>query len=180
MLFRSRLSMMKPHEGADDLLTMRSDSLPLAASCVLVFDVLDPEKDLKRYESLEQTTIKKVNDHQQLEPLEDELMRGMSGINYPGYNMAFGKWLLDQGRFYDAYVTFERVYNCLKAELSHIDQEGQAAFYRACYAMGICMQKLGFLDKASYYLQLAINGGQEYIGSYVEVLAESSDRKSIV
>ena len=173
----ARLSMMKPHEGADDLLTMRSDSLPLAASCVLVFDVLDPEKDLKRYESLEQTTIKKVNDHQQLEPLEDELMRGMSGINYPGYNMAFGKWLLDQGRFYDAYVTFERVYNCLKAELSHIDQEGQAAFYRACYAMGICMQKLGFLDKASYYLQLAINGGQEYIGSYVEVLAESSHNR---
>ena len=173
----ARLSLMLPHEGTDDLQTLNSKSLPMAASCILVFDVLDPSSDLKRYEELERVTIEKVNQRQQLEPLEDELMRGMSGINYPGYNMAFGKWLLDQNRYYDAYVTFERAYNCLRVDLSHLDKDGQSAFYRACYAMGFCLKKMGFLDKASYYLQLAINGGEEYIGPYVEALAVSSHNR---
>ena len=173
----ARLSLMQPHEGKDDLLTIHSGSLPMAASCVLAFDVLDPSADLQRYEEMEKATIDKVNNRQQLEPLEDELMRGMSGINYPGYNMAFGKWLLDEHRYFDAYVTFERAYNCLKVDLSHLDKDGQAAFYRACYALGLCLQQMGFLDKASYYFQLAINGGEEYIGPYVEALALSSHNR---
>ena len=168
---------MQPAVGADDLLTTRSNNLPSVTSMILIYDVQDPTEDLKRFEEIEKVTVEKVQHHEPLEEREDELMRGMSGMSYPGYNMGFGKWLLDNHRYYDAYVTFQRVFNCLKLELHHVNKEIAGMFYRASYAMGICLQQLGFLDKAAYYLQVAIAGGQEYIAPYVEVLALSSHNR---
>lgn len=172
-----RLTVMSPSVGADDLRTSRSGSEPDVYSCVVVYDVKDPSADLQRFDEIEQATQEKLKEQQPLEPLEDEMMRGMQGISYPAYNLGYGKWLLDHHRYYDAYVVYQRVYNCLKPDLAHLQKEAQEAFYHACYGMGICLRQLGFLDKAAYYLQLSMIGNDEFIASYVETLALHSHNR---
>ena len=172
-----RLSLLKPHEGKDDMLTSRSACFPEANSLIMVYDVLDPTEHLKNFEVVENAAVKNLKEHKPLDPYQDEVLHGMTGIHHPGYYVGYGKWLLEHKRFYDAYVFFFRAYNSIRPEFAAVPKEIKEQYFQACYGLGLCLFNLGFYEKAAYFLQLSMEGGQQFIGAYVESLALASHNR---
>ena len=167
----ARVTTMRPVEGKDDMLTSRSKSLPEFYSLVMVFDVLDPVDDMKFFEETLASTRKKMEANENLTPYETEVLNGMYGMHLPPYNYGYANWLYQNERYYDAYIIYQRVYNILQPNAHALDKDSKEVFVNTCYHMGLCLQRLGHLVKASYFLELAASGNREYTGAYVTILA---------
>lgn len=182
-LFRSdsslyiRVSVLRPFEGDEDLKGIFSQTLPAITSMILVHDFADVSEDLSHYEDVEKATISNLKENRGLNTEEEEVMYGMSGMRHFFYNLAYGQWLIEKNRVYDAYEVLSRAYNTAKPQYFNLDDQGKDAFYRICHSLGFCLLRMGFLDKAAYYLQVSTLGGQPYIGLYVETLAQSAHNR---
>lgn len=124
-------------------------------SFLIVEDHADNRKLLAQYEETEKAVEKKIKEEAELTDIERAVYDGFSDFKpLPGY-VGYGKWLSDQGRWFDAYRQFVRVWHVSHHVLNNNPGGDQGWFYSLAYDMGKCLDKLGRLDEAAYFFELA-------------------------
>lgn len=124
-------------------------------SFLIVEDHTDNKKLIAQYEEIEKEVERKIREDSELTDIERSVYNGFSEFKpLPGY-VGYGKWLSEQGRWFDAYRQFVRVWHVSHHVLNNDPDGDQGWFYSLAYDMGKCLDKLGRLEEAAYFLELA-------------------------
>lgn len=176
-----RVSVMIPNfSSPDDFRISRSKNAPFTTSFVLGFDIVTPEKKLKRYDEIEQSLIEKSNRGEELSPEEKTIREGITYSKDLGYDFGYGTWLVSEERFADALLPLMKVYDHLKTAVVTDYERLQEIFAETCFNLGFCFNEMEQFDRAAYYLDL-IQGYDrpKYIIEYINSLVNSGDPRAI-
>ena len=149
-----RVTLMSPdnNETDDCTTSYKTQNKPIIISFILSYTEIDENPELDYYEQIERSVGEKLDTkrYDELDDVEESFIHGMHEYR-PDYYYGYGKWLYDQNRFFDTYVTLERAYNYFKANLDENNENWQTAYYTTCNLIGNCLSKLDREDEASYY-----------------------------
>lgn len=155
-----RVTLMSPdNSDTDDCTTSyKTQNKPIVISFILSYSEMDENPELDYFEQIERSTREKLDKkkYDDLDDVEDSFVHGMHEYR-PNYYYGYGKWLYDQNRYYDTYVTLERAYNYLKSNLNGSNDNWLTAYYTTCHLMGNCLSKLGREDEAAYYFKQGLS-----------------------
>ena len=157
-----RVSLMSPDNSEEDdghsfkgeNSGFKSKNLPLIASFILSYSEIDNDPDLQVYLEVQESVNIKNKKGEELNEVEREYIHGkfqFSGYEYFGY----GKWLLDQDRFFDAYTKFHRLFNFMLPKLNFNDVQQMGMFYETCKSIGLCLSKMDREEEACYFYRLS-------------------------
>lgn len=160
-----RVSLMSPDNSEEDdghsfkgeNSGFKSKNLPLIASFILSYSEIDNDPDLRVYLEVQESVDIKSKKGEELNEVEREYIHGkfqFSGYEYFGY----GKWLLDQDRFFDAYTKFHRLFNFMLPKLNFNDVQQMDMFYETCKSIGLCLSKMDREEEACYFYRLSAPG----------------------
>ena len=149
-----RVTLMSPDNSeTDDCTTsFKTQNKPVIISFILSYSEMEENPELDYYAQIERRTGEKLDTKRfdELDDVEESFIHGMHEYR-PDYYYGYGKWLYDQNRFFDTYVTLERAYNYLKPNLNGNNEKWLTAYYTICHLMGNCLSKLDREDEAAYY-----------------------------
>lgn len=154
-----RLNILSPNNSSvDDCVSnAKSSNLPTTISFVISYSESDNNPELQKYEDIEKKVLAKQKTGNDYDEIERQYIHGkfeFQGYYYIGY----GKWLFEQERYYDAYVTLIRAFNLLKSNLDDTNTNVMQAYYDVCCKLGECLDKLGRNEEAAYYFRLGAPG----------------------
>lgn len=176
-----RVSVMIPNfSSPDDFRISRSKNAPFTTSFVLGFDIVTPEKKLKRYDEIEQSLIEKSNRGEDLSSEEKTVLEGITYSKDLGYDFGYGRWLVSENRFADALMPLMKVYDHLKTAVVTDYDRLHEVFAETCFNLGFCFNEMEQFDRAAYYLDL-IQGYDrpKYIIEYINSLVNNGDPRAI-
>ena len=94
------------------------------------------------------------------------------------YNMYWGVQTFNSGRYYEAILYLENVYNSYRGDFFEMGPEGKRLFLETAYKLGFCYNELGLYKQAFYYLDLmASDGNIRHTMELVNALANSKDMR---
>lgn len=175
-----RVSVMIPNfSDPDDFRTSRSKNAPFTTSFVLGFDIVPPEKKLKRYDEIEQSIIEKSNRGEDLSSDEKTVLESITYSADLGHEFGYGRWLVSQNRFADALMSLMKVYDHLKTVVV-TDNKLNDVFAETCFNLGFCFNEMEQFDRAAYYLDL-IQGFDrpKYVIEFINSLVNNKDPRSL-
>lgn len=149
--------MLPDNSEQDDCCSLKTKNRPLVISFILSFNEVENNQDLEYFENIEKVILDKSESDNSLEGIEDikdAYFHGMYEYDFYHY-FGYGKYLLGQNRYLDAYVLLKRCYKHLKDNLSTGDENLMNLYYETCNMMGICLSKLDRDDEAAYYYKQA-------------------------
>lgn len=157
-----RVSLMSPDNSQEDdghsfqgeNTGFKSKNLPLISSLILSYSEIENNPEVKYYMNIEESVDIKSKKGEELNEIEREYIHGkfqFSGYEYFGY----GKWLLNQNRYFDAYTKFHRLFNFMIPKLNSQDIQQMNLFYETCKSIGICLSKINREEEACYFNRLA-------------------------
>ena len=92
------------------------------------------------------------------------------------YNMYWGQKLFHAGRYYEAILNMENVFNSYRELFFEMKGEHRQVFMEAAYKLGFCYNELGLYKQAFYYLDLiASDGNIRHTMELVNTMANSRD-----
>lgn len=154
-----RVTLMSPdNSDGDDCASLKTNNRPIVISFILSYNEMDNNPELDYFDKIERSICEKLESSDrfdEIDEIEDEYVHGMNEYR-PNYYYGYGKYLLEQKRYFDTYVTLERFYNYLKANLSGNNENWMDAYYETCNIMGTCLSKLGREDEAVYYYKQGV------------------------
>ena len=149
-----RVTLMSPDNSeTDDCTTsFKTQNKPIVISFILSYSEIEDNPELDYYEQIERSTGEKLDSkrYDELDDVEESFIHGMHEYR-PDHYYGYGKWLYDQNRYFDTYVTLERAYNYFKSDLDENNKNWLTAYYTTCNLMGNCLSKLDREDEAAYY-----------------------------
>lgn len=158
----TRVSIMIPHKGGEDDLRAgvpggeeslyKEGCLPSQFSFLIVEEHQDIKRFLLEHDAIEKEVERKLAENLELSELEQSVYRGYREFNTLSYYIGYGRWLVEQRRWYDAYRQFIRVYHVVQKSIQSEEQEW---FYSLAYDIGKCLNNLERYDEAVYFLKLA-------------------------
>lgn len=160
-----RVSLMSPDNSADDdghsfigeNSGFKSKNLPLITSLILSYSEFENDPDLQLYMQVQESVDIKSKKGEELNEVEREYIHGkcqFSGYEYFGY----GKWLIDQNRYFDAYTKFLRLFNFMLSRLNINDTQQMNMLYETCGKIGVCLSKMNREEEAFYFYRLSAPG----------------------
>lgn len=171
-----RVSILIPNDDEqDDLRSSQSKSFPKVFSFVLPFAENCYEQSLTLFETIEKQIDNKFKNGEEFDEIEQEYLNGLSEFR-GAYYIGYGKWLYEEGRYYDSYEILHRAYNFLKSRIHNVDQDATNIFYEICDFIGNCLSKLHREEEAIYYYYLASDSGKiKNLQNYISSLARLGD-----
>ena len=107
---------------------------------------------------------------------EDQEMLSQVKTADVAYNLYWGQQFFQAGRFYEAILHLENVYNSFRANFFDMKSEFKRVFMEAAYKLGFCYNELGLPKQAFYYLDLmASDGNIRHTMELVNSMANSKD-----
>ena len=92
------------------------------------------------------------------------------------YNLYWGQQFFHAGRYYEAILHLENVYNSYRYTFFDLKAEHKRVFMEAAYKLGFCYNELGLPKQAFYYLDLmATDGNIRHTMELVNSMANSKD-----
>lgn len=176
-----RVSVMIPNfTSPDDFRTSHSKNAPFTTSFVLGFDIVPPEKKLKRYDEIEQSLIEKSNRGEDLSSEEQTVLEGITYSKDLGHDFGYGRWLVTENRFADALMPLMKVYNHLKTSVVTDFDRLHEVFAETCFNLGFCFNGMEQFERTAYYLGL-IQGYDrpKYIIEYINSLVNNGDPRAM-
>ena len=168
-----RVSVMIPNfTSPDDFRTSQSKNSPFTTSFVLGYDMVSPEKRLKRYEEIETSLIEKSRKGEGLSSEEQTVMEGITYSKDLGHDFGYGKWLVSEKRFADALMPLMKAFDHMRKVVVTDYDKFHGIFNDVCFHIGFCFNELEQFDRATYYLDLItgcdiIKYHMELINAYV-------------
>ena len=94
------------------------------------------------------------------------------------YNLYWGQRLFNNGRYYEAILYLENLFNSYREDFFEMSADRKHMFIEVAYKLGFCYNELGLYKQAFYYLDLmASDGNIRHTMELVNALANSKDMR---
>ena len=172
-----RITLMIPAKvEKDDLRTSKSNSVPTMTSFLIACDKKDNPKQFEEYEEAEKRVKDCVMNGVRLrDEIDAELYYGLGEFHPISYFVGYGKYLYENNRYDDAYVTLMRGINAMKSQ----QNEDKSEFYETCKFVARCLMHHNQYEAAGYYYSLAYSGGAVTEDEFEKFWVAIADIRSI-
>lgn len=157
---------------------------PSSKSILLAYDNRPKEENINEFYSKYNSAIKKMEDkeYEDLDYVETHLIKLMDSPDIAS-DYYFGNKVYKEGRYWDALLYFENVYNALQKSWwdGSIEEDEFNTMVECSYFIGECYFELKIFDKALKYLSFAkdYSSNVNYIMEYINCLIAIKDIRSL-
>jgi hypothetical protein len=145
-------------------------------SLLIALDRSDDKKRQQEFEYMWSDAQLKAHNGEKDSLTEDQLLLGQVRVADVAYNMYWGVQAFNSGRYYEAILYLENVFNSYRCDFFEMGPEGKHLFMETAYKLGFCYNELGLNKQAFYYLDLmATDGNIRHTMELVNAMANSKD-----
>ena len=149
---------------------------PHSVSLLIALDRSDDKKRQQEFEYMWSDAQLKVRNGEQNSLDEDQVFLSQVNCADVAYNLYWGQQRFQQGRYYEAILHLENVFNTDREDFFEMKSEQKNVFMETAYKLGFCYNELGLHKQAFYYLDLmATDGNIRHTMELVNAMANSKD-----
>ena len=173
----SRITVTIPPRNASRLNSLSNEGRqPHSVSLLIALDRSDDKKRQQEFEYMWSDAQLKARNGEKDSLTEDQLLLGQVRVADVAYNMYWGVQTFNSGRYYEAILYLENVFNSYRCDFFEMGSEGKRLFMETAYKLGFCYNELGLYKQAFYYLDLmASDGNIRHTMEFVNSMANSKD-----
>jgi len=149
---------------------------PHSVSLLIALDRSDDKKRQQEFEYMWSDAQLKAHNGEQNSLDEDQVFLSQVNCADVAYNLYWGQQRFQQGRYYEAILHLENVFNTYREDFFEMKSEQKNVFMETAYKLGFCYNELGLHKQAFYYLDLmATDGNIRHTMELVNAMANSKD-----
>ena len=149
---------------------------PHSVSLLIALDRSNDKKRQQEFEYMWSDAQLKVRNGDQNSLDEDQVFLSQVNCADVAYNLYWGQQRFQQGRYYEAILHLENVFNTYREDFFEMKSEQKNVFMETAYKLGFCYNELGLHKQAFYYLDLmATDGNIRHTMELVNAMANSKD-----
>lgn len=149
---------------------------PHSISMLIALDRSDDKQRQQEFDYMWTDAQLKARNGEKDSLTDDQLLLGQVRVADTAYNMYWGVQMFNSGRYYEAALYLENVFNSYRSDFFEMGSEGKRLFMEAAYKLGFCYNELGLPKQAFYYLDLmASDGNIRHTMELVNSMANSKD-----
>ena len=149
---------------------------PHSISMLIALDRSDEKQRQQEFDYMWTDAQLKARNGEKDSLTDDQLLLGQVRVADTAYNMYWGVQMFNSGRYYEAALYLENVFNSYRSDFFEMGSEGKRLFMEAAYKLGFCYNELGLPKQAFYYLDLmASDGNIRHTMELVNSMANSKD-----
>ena len=149
---------------------------PHSVTMLIALDRSDDKQRQQEFEYMWSDAQLKVRNGEQNSLDEDQEFLSQVNCADVAYNLYWGQQRFNQGRYYEAILHLENVFNTYREDFFEMKNEQKNVFMEMAYKLGFCYNELGLYKQAFYYLDLmATDGNIRHTMELVNALANSKD-----
>ena len=173
----SRVTVTIPPRNASRMNSLSNESRqPHSVSLLIALDRSDDKKRQQEFEYMWSDAQLKAHNGEKDSLTEDQLLLGQVRVADVAYNMYWGVQAFNSGRYYEAILYLENVFNSYRCDFFEMGPEGKHLFMETAYKLGFCYNELGLNKQAFYYLDLmASDGNIRHTMELVNSMANGKD-----
>lgn len=156
----TRVTVTLPMRNASRINSLNNEERKPHSKSVLI--ALERNDDDKRYQEFEfmwtDAQIKMRNGEVDRMTEEQKLLASVTLASL-GYNLYWGQQHFHAGRYYEAILHLENVFNSYRKNYFEMDGDDKRMFLDVAYKLGFCYNELGLYKQAFHYLDLVANDG---------------------
>lgn len=137
-------------DSKDDSRTFKTQNGAVAVSLLLAHQLDGDNPYPAKFEEIEKSVMKKNANDEEFDEFEDEYLFGRLEFR-GGYYVLQGKQLLDDKRYYDAYVLLKRYFDAQLPRFHKLPPNQLETFREVCDWLHDCLNAMGRKAEASYY-----------------------------
>ena len=173
----SRITVTHVPRNASRLNSMSNEGRqPHSISMLIALDRSDDKQRQQEFDYMWTDAQLKARNGEKDSLTDDQLLLGQVRVADTAYNMYWGVQMFNSGRYYEAALYLENVFNSYRSDFFEMGSEGKRLFMEAAYKLGFCYNELGLPKQAFYYLDLmASDGNIRHTMELVNSMANSKD-----
>ena len=173
----SRITVTHVPRNASRLNSMSNEGRqPHSISMLIALDRSDDKQRQQEFDYMWTDAQLKARNGEKDSLTDDQLLLGQVKVADVAYNMYWGVQMFNSGRFYEAILYLENLFNSYRSDFFEMGSEGKRLFMEAAYKLGFCYNELGLPKQAFYYLDLmASDGNIRHTMELVNSMANSKD-----
>ena len=149
---------------------------PHSISMLIALDRSDDKQRQQEFDYMWTDAQLKARNGEKDSLTDDQLLLGQVRVADTAYNMYWGVQMFNSGRYYEAALYLENVFNSYRSDFFEMGTEGKRLFMEVAYKLGFCYNELGLPKQAFYYLDLmASDGNIRHTMELVNSMANSKD-----
>ena len=149
---------------------------PHSISMLIALDRSDEKQRQQEFDYMWTDAQLKARNGEKDSLTDDQLLLGQVRVADTAYNMYWGVQMFNSGRYYEAALYLENVFNSYRSDFFEMGSEGKRLFMEVAYKLGFCYNELGLPKQAFYYLDLmASDGNIRHTMELVNSMANSKD-----
>lgn len=149
---------------------------PQSVSMLIALDRSDDTKHQQEFEYMWSDAQLKARNGEKDSLTDDQLLLGQVRVADVAYNMYWGVQAFNNGRYYEAILYLENVFNSYRSDFFEMGPDGKRLFMETAYKLGFCYNELGLYKQAFYYLDLmATDGNIRHTMELVNTMANGRD-----
>ena len=147
-----------------------------SVTMLIALDRADEKQRQQEFDYMWSDAQLKMKNGDQENLTEDQEMLSQVNVSHVAYNLYWGQQLFNSGRYYEAILHLENVFNSFRANFFEMTPEHKRVFMETAYKLGFCYNDLGLPKLAFYYLDLmASDGNIRHTMELVNSMANSKD-----
>ena len=173
----SRITVTHVPRNASRLNSMSNEGRqPHSISMLIALDRSDDKQRQQEFDYMWTDAQLKARNGEKDSLTDDQLLLGQVRVADTAYNMYWGVQMFNSGRYYEAALYLENVFNSYRSDFFEMGSEGKRLFMEVAYKLGFCYNELGLPKQAFYYLDLmASDGNIRHTMELVNSMANSKD-----
>ena len=173
----SRITVTHVPRNASRLNSMSNEGRqPHSISMLIALDRSDDKQRQQEFDYMWTDAQLKARNGEKDSLTDDQLLLGQVKVADVAYNMYWGVQMFNSGRFYEAILYLENLFNSYRSDFFEMGSDGKRLFMEAAYKLGFCYNELGLPKQAFYYLDLmASDGNIRHTMELVNSMANSKD-----
>ena len=173
----SRITVTHVPRNASRLNSMSNEGRqPHSISMLIALDRSDDKQRQQEFDYMWTDAQLKARNGEKDSLTDDQLLLGQVKVADVAYNMYWGVQMFNTGRYYEAILYLENLFNSYRSDFFEMGSEGRRLFMEATYKLGFCYNELGLPKQAFYYLDLmASDGNIRHTMELVNSMANSKD-----
>ena len=149
---------------------------PRSVSMLIALDRSDDKQRQQEFEYMWTDAQLKARNGEHDSLNEDQEMLSQVNCADVAYNLYWGQQRFNEGRFYEAIIHLENVFNTYREDFFEMSNARKNVFMEAAYKLGFCYNELGLHKQAFYYLDLMGNDGNiRHTMELVNAMANGKD-----
>ena len=173
----SRVTITLPPRNASRLASLSNEERrPHSVSVLIALDRSDDKQHQQEFEYMWSDAQLKAHNGEEESLTEEQVMLSQVNVADAAYNMYWGQQLFHAGRYYEAILHLENVYNSFRSNFFDMSADNKRMFMEIAYKLGFCYNELGLYKQAFYYLDLMANDGNiRHTMELVNTMANGKD-----